>query len=268
MKKILILISYLIIFYSCKNSEKLEGHWHLKNEYSGERFLSLDLIKNSDSIAYFNKYSFNDTQIVRHYSKEKNLITGECGGHFEYKLNGKKVHLKNVQDYGDYFGKQYELTDSHKLKDYLNNLLVDVVLPKVKNSKKNNSINFENDSFIENLVIGKSKEPYKTGFEESYKIQANERFLKLEEIDEWVESIKNRTRDEDFGLIKFRIVSDKNVPLKFIKTINQKIHERGLKKIFLTYLRQNEKGTTELFEYLDLAKIKFKGKVKLQDLVE
>jgi len=268
MKKLLVLVSYLIILSSCTNSEKIEGHWHLKNEYLGERFISLDLDKNSDSVAFFDKYSFKDTQKIRHYSKEKELITGDCGGSFEYKITEKKIHLKNVQNYGDYFGKKIELTNSHKLKDYLNNLLVNIDLPIVKHSKKNNSLNFENDNFIKNLIFGKSKETTKIEFNEEYKIQANERFLKLEEIDEWVESIKNSTRDEDFDLLKFRIVSDKNAPLNFIETINQKIQEKGLKKVFLTYLRQNEKGTTELFEYLDLAKIDFKGKVKIQDLVE
>ena len=255
-----------MIFYSCENSEKLEGHWHLQNEYSGERFLSLDLIKNSDSIVYFNKYSFNDTQTVRHYSKEKKLITGECGGYFEYKVNRKKVHLKNVQDYGDYFGKQYELTNSHKLKDYLNNLLVDVVLPKVENSKKNNPVFFENDSFIKNLIIGKSKESNKTKIEESYRIQANERFLKLENINEWIEYIKNSTHDLELDSIKFRIVSDKNVSLDLIQIINQKLQKKGFKKVYLTYIK--EKGKNELFEYLDLRKIDFKGKRKLEDLVE
>ena len=234
----------------------------------GEKFISLDLDKYSDSIAYLDKYSFNDTQTIRHYSKEKNLITGECGGYFEYKINGEKIHLKNVQNYGDYYGKKFELSESHKLKDYLNNTLVSIDLPKVKHSKNNNSLNFENDSFIKNLIIGKSKKTNKTEFKENYKIQANERFLKLEEIDEWIESIKNRTRDEDFDLIKFRIVSDKNAPLNIIKTINHKIQEKGLEKVFLTYLKQNKKGMNDLFEYLDLREIDFKGKGKLEDLVE
>ncbi len=266
MKKLLVLLSYLIIFSSCINSEKLEGHWHLKNEYLGERFLSLDLTKNSDSIAYLDKYSFNDTQRIRHYSKEKELITGECGGYFKYKVNGEKIHLKNVQDYGDYFGIKYELTNSHKLKDYLNNLLVDIVLPKAKNSKKNNYLNFENDNFIKNLIIGKSKETNKTEFQESYKIQTNERFLKLEDVDKWIEHIKNSTSDLELGFIKFRIVSDKNVSLDLIKTINQKLRKKGFEKIYLTYIK--EKGMNDLFEYLDLRKIDFKGKRKLEDLVK
>ena len=266
MKKILALLTYLLIFSSCQKTEKFEGHWHLKNKYWGDRFTTLDLIKNSDSIAYYDRYSFNDSQVIKHYENERNLVSGDCGGFFEYKITGKKVHLKNVQDYGDAFGVKYELTKAHKLQDYMNSLLVELTLPEYKNL--NNSVKLINDSFIKNLIIGKRKNSNKSDLDSNFVIQIHDRFIKFKDINEWIKSVKNSTRDEDLKFIKFRIVSDINVPLSYIKEINRKLKENNFEKNYLTFLKQDGIETNELFEYLDLNKINLNEKKEIKELTE
>jgi hypothetical protein len=261
MEKTLIVVIFIAIFSSCINSEKLSGHWHLKRQNFNKTYISLDVTK--DTIAYLNVNSFNDTETIRHYSKERSLISGECGGDFEYEVDEKKVHLKNTQNFGDYYGEKFELTNSHKLEDYMNTLLVDIVFPKIENRNKVNPVHLKEDLLFKSIIIGKTKD----SIENQYKIQVYDKFLELKGIEKWIESIQKHTSKAELDFIKFRIVSDENAPIKLIKSVTEKLRKKGFKKIYLTCLQQNQKKNY-LFEYLELKEINLNEEGEIKKLIE
>ena len=267
MNKILIIILFLVGFSNCQKSEKIEGHWHLKrNIEQNEKYVTLDLININDSIAHMSKYSFNDTYEIRHYKETRNLITGDCGGYFEYSVSGNNIHLKNVQDYGDYYGSKHLLSRNHKIEDFYNSLLLDLTLAETKKIK--NQISFEDEYFMRNLVIGEKNKSEKKSLKSNYYIQNYSKLINLNKIDEWIENIENSTSDKYLAYLRFRIIVDKNFPLSFLFEINEKLKKRGFKSNYLTFLNSSDLESENLFKYINLNKVEFGKKGKLIELIE
>ncbi len=255
-----------IIFIGCNNSSKIEGHWHFKSEIPNSGYWTLDLINQNDSIAYSNKYTFTPYSII-HSVKEKELITGDCGGLFNYKVdfNGKKIYLKNAQNYGDYIGEKHILNSSHILEDYLKDLLIKITFPRIANPKIN-FITFEQESLIENIIIGKPKYSKDVFFKDEYRIQVRNKFIDINNFDEFIESVKEKYLDKELKHLKFRFISDENTPVNLIKFILKKLKNHNFEKNYLTYLKRETKKTEEIFEYINFNSLDLKKDKKVHEI--
>ncbi len=258
----------LLAFLGCNNESKIEGYWHIKRSESDRDYFTINIQNEKDSIAYCEKYTFNPYSI-RHNLKNKNLITGDCGGFFEYSFNidGKKIFLKNVQDYGDFVGNKYELTNSQVLKDYEKDLFINISYPRNENLKIE-SITFKQELLIESIIIGKPKYSKDIFFKDKIRIQVRDKFLELEDVNDFIEDVESRYTDEELKILKFRFVCDKNVTVKFINQVLEKLKEKGFEKNYLTCLKEKPKKIGDIFNYIHLNDLDLSTDTKISDLLK
>ena len=267
MKNIYLLFFTLIFLFGCNNSKNIEGHWHLTPKIADFEYITLDIINYNDTVAYYEKHTF-DPYKIRHQPKEKYLISGECGGFFSYVANQKYLYMKNVQGYGDYIGEKHELTNSHILKDYRKNLLVDINFPIINNSKLIKQDKLPIGSEIENITIGIPKYSKDVFYKEKIRIQVRDKFIEITELDEYIENVKNRYSDEALPFINFRLISDRNVPNELIFLIKEKLNKANFKRVFLTCLKENFNEIGSLFEYIELKNIELNKHGKIKDMLK
>ena len=239
----------------------------MKPKFADFEYHTLDIVNHRDTLIYSEKYTF-DSYAIRHDSKEKHLIYGGCGGFFSYAANQKYLFMKNVQDYGDYIGEKHKLTNSHILKDYRKNLLIDVHFPKIRNHKLTKLEELPIGSEIENIIIGNPKYSKDVFYKEKIRIQVRDKFIEIKELDEYLEEVKSRYSDDNLPFINFRIISDKNVPNNLIISIKEKLYNANFKRVFLTYLKKDFNELGNLFEYVQLKNIELNNKGKIADIFQ
>ncbi|WBX77896.1 hypothetical protein PG911_06475 [Tenacibaculum ovolyticum] len=267
MRNIYFLVFNLIFLFGCNNSKKIEGHWHLTPKFVDFEYHTLDIINYNDTVAYSEKYTF-DSYTIRHQPKERYLISGECGGFFSYVANQKYLYMKNVQDYGDYIGEKHELTNSHILKDYRKNLLVNVNFPKISNPKLTKQDELPIGSEIENITIGIPKYSKDVFYKEKIRLQVRDKYIEITELDEYLEEVKSRYSDNNLPFINFRLIADKNVPNQLIITIKEKLNKANFQRVFLTCLKNDFNELGNLFEYIELKNIELNKSKKITDILQ
>lgn len=257
-----------VIFVSCDNGSKIEGHWHLKRQNIDTEYWTLDIKNKNDTIADVDNYSFESYKI-RHFPKEKHLVTGDCGGFFNYKVNfsGAKIYLKNVQDYGDFIGEKHVLNNSHILKDYEKDLFVHIRFPR-KTNIKIKSTAFKQRTLTENIIIGRPKFPKDLFYRNKIRIQVRNKFINLKDFEKFIEDVKAGYNDNDLNHLKFRFICDYNITVSFLNPILKKIKSNGFHNNYLTCLKKETKKIGDIFEYVHFNNLDLSVDKKINDLLK
>jgi hypothetical protein len=266
MKNLYYLTIIVISLFGCNNDSNIEGHWHLKPEFADFQYQTLDIMNHNDTLIFSEKYTF-DSYEIRHEPQEKYIIFGGCGGFFSYVASSTSLYLYNVQRYGDYIGEKHKLTKSHILKDYRKNLLIDVDFPEISNIKLKKIDSLPIGIEIENIIIGKPKYSKDVFYKEKTRIQVRDKYIEIQDLDEYLNDVKSRYSDNYLPFICFRLIPDKNVSNNLINSIVVKLNKANFNRIYLTCLKKDSNEFDNLFEYVDIKNIELNKEKRIKDIL-
>ncbi len=230
--KFAILVFFLLgTLISCKQDSRIEGHWHLKRNEFDSIHSTLDILSIDDTSAIENRFSFSRNEI-KHFSEERYLVSGECGGFFTYEigLTGNEIYLSNAQGYGDFYGKRCELTTAHILQDYKQSLLLDLDFPSVQERDFHTSCVSEN-LLVQSIIIGKGRGL--SADSDSIVVQVNDKLVNNVELDRYIAKASQFYHLDGEDCLPFRLVVDKGLSMDDFRSFVRKLEVNGITKIFL-----------------------------------
>ena len=202
--------------------------------------------------------------------KEKKLkFPGECGsGNFDYEVKNNEIYLKNHLG-SQYKGYKCDTTCCNIIEDYTYNFLIDIDFSVLKNNKGNLVFtqSLLDRYYVRSIIIGKPKKKYIEQYGDSIRIEISGKFVELEDIDIWLEGVKNSCSKDEYSQVKYEIIVDRSVPVNYIKAVIDILRKNGPKKIILTCLNENSKGKS--LEYVEYANFfDLSTNKKLREIVE
>lgn len=248
-KSYLILIIFILLFYSCKKD--IAGHWHAISTNSVHKYgCSIDIEKNNDCFL-IDELKFQLTK-GKHYPEENSIFfPGECGSlSFKYKLKGNTLYLEN--SLGAKLTAKKEIC--HRIYDYKTELKIDFL---TLNKLTKDTIYNLQDSDNEYINIGYSKKDHTLKIEtSSYSSYGQPKTINT--LDSLFYKIAPNYLDEDIPLINYILTPDRNLKANLFNTILEKLNKSGEKKIYIRTLKNNFTATQrDIFEYIRIKEGRF-----------
>lgn len=273
MKRTIVIIISLL-FISCNNSKKLEGHWHINklDTETGELkepYLVMDV--GEDTVASIATSSIYGTYEGVHLRKKKQLnFPGQCGSfHFDYRVRNSQIYLNN--HLGEkYQGQKCEEHCCDKLEHLTKDIKVDIEFMQIANEReelKPREISF-NYTNSENIFVGRPKEEYKEEFGDSIRLQLSHEIASIKDIQEWLENRKERHHSQDLNFSKIKIIADKNVDFEDIESIACEVSSLGFTQIYLGFLKPDYLIETDYIEYVFFDRIRLDPRMSLERIVK
>lgn len=242
-------ISLLAALWSCSQSDKIVGHWHINRLKSQDSdYYTLDVT--TDTIAYLGKNSINAYSEGEHFQRERRLFfRGGCGsGDFKYKVMGDRIYLENYL--GDWIGIRCGDGCCSKTKDLQDEIQLKIDISEITKSSLPKMSKSLDKAAICSVVVGYDKlDSCKFG---EIKVELDGEVKKLNDIDEWLTTVRLKNTPSYFKhILSFRIIPDKDIKFSELKPILAILEKREIRKIYLTYLKSDFENQEDIFEYID-----------------
>jgi len=231
------------------------------------KYITMDI--SEDSIAFLGKNSIYGTTEGFYNSKEKIIFfPGDCGAfQFEYKLRGGKLYLKNYLE--DHIAERCDSNCCNKLIDFKHDLRTNLTFPKVKtNIETLKPFEVLNKELLENISLGIPKELYNKEYGDTLMLELSRRFATINDISKWVEHARSSRQEAIRDRISFRILADKNLPVKDLMPVINELKKNGVRRIFFTCLKANYETADNMFEYVFIERIDLDEGKTLQEILK